>query len=241
MIRPATNADQPAAPLVFQSDALGELAVPHGFATRWCEPARIAEVAGCSGRSVMRVQQVHGDAVLSLKRDMAVPDTTCIADAMVTDDPAVLLAIQTADCVPILLADGSGRVVAAVHAGWRGLVAGVLPKAIDRMTQEFNLAAGNLYAAVGPCISAEAYEVGEEVCEAMASAGLAAAIVRSCHPKPHVDLRYAARLQMVARGLNEAHVDVASTCTMRDNTLFHSYRRDGQAAGRQLSAIGVQV
>lgn len=241
MIHPVTNADQPAATLLYQSDALVELALPHGFATRWCDPAHVAEAAGCPGRSVIRVQQVHGNAVLSVNRHAARPDATCCADAMMTDDPAVLLAIQTADCVPILLAGDSGHVVAAVHAGWRGVAARVLPNTIDRMTHEFNLAAGNLYAAVGPCIGVAAYEVGEEVCEAMAGAGLARAIMRSGHSKPHVDLRHAARLQMLACGLNEAHVDVTSVCTMRDNTLFHSYRRDGQAAGRQLSVIGVRA
>jgi YfiH family protein len=158
------------------------------------------------------------------------------ADALVTDDPNRLLAVRVADCVPILLATRDGERVAAVHAGWRGIVAGVLPRAAQILAEDFP---DELLAAIGPCISFEAFEVGSEVLAEFRSVfGDAAPIRANSDGKGHVNLREAARLQLLSLDVPQAQIDTTDRCTKRDADEFFSHRRDKGVTGRMAAVIG---
>jgi polyphenol oxidase len=247
---------------LYVSPLLSEAAVPHAFSTRMggLSPAPFASLnlgnpstgiardtaehieenwrrfAGASGigdRPIRRVSQVHGAGVVEADRRT---DLTCIsADAIVTRDPDCAAAVRVADCVPILLAGDDGSIVAAVHAGWRGVVAGVVPKAIERMRRQ---GAKILVAAVGPCIGFEAFEVGEEVAAQFRNVFAERALVTSGkNGKAHVDLREAVRLQLLNAGLETKQIDTTDRCTVRDADEFFSHRRDDGLTGRLAAVI----
>lgn len=262
--------------LALRSDALDRLGVPHGFSTRtggvstgffgslnFGNPGdlppeerdpraniaenlrRVSAAIGAEGRRIMQVHQMHGT-------DVAVADPDAIwadalrADAIVTDDPRALTGVRVADCVPLLLSSLDGRVVAAVHAGWRGVLGGIATKAAAAVRE---LAARHgfsteLAAAIGPRIGVAAFEVGEEVAGPFESAfGPAAAepsavVRRDLGPKPHIDLGAALARQLAAAGLVAGRVDVLQHCTSSDPARFFSHRRDGARSGRMIGLIG---
>ena len=159
------------------------------------------------------------------------------ADALATDDPAVVLAVRIADCCPVLLASADGRAVAAVHAGWRGVIAGVLPRAVGALR---GLSGASLVAAIGPCISAEHFEVGAEVAAEFHAAfpGRSNRIVLP-HPAPgkaRIDLKLALALQLEDAGVSA--FDVRPECTVARPDLFFSHRRDRGVSGRMIGLIG---
>jgi hypothetical protein len=164
-------------------------------------------------------------------------DTHQKGDAIVSDDPERSVSVRIADCVPILLASDDGRIVAAVHAGWRGVIAGVVPAAIDVMRQTRAGAAG-LIAAVGPCISEDAFEVGPDVLAEFTRVFGAAAPARStADGKGRVDLRAAVMIQLIAAGIPADQIDVTDRCTVRDRDEFYSHRRDNGLTGRMAAVI----
>jgi copper oxidase (laccase) domain-containing protein len=127
--------------------------------------------------------------------------------------------------------------VAAVHAGWRGIVAGVIPAAVATLRAEAAFPP-ELIAAIGPHISSRAFEVSSEVAGEIAEAcGDASVVDHARGPKPYVDLRRAARLQLGRAGLLDRDIDDVPGCTLSDSARFFSFRRDGQHSGRHLSAI----
>lgn len=178
-------------------------------------------------------RQVHGDRVFVVEDELTPSEP---ADALVTERPEVALAVLAADCVPILVARADGGRVAAIHAGWRGLVRGVIPRALER------LGAGEHVAAVGPCLSAERCEVGPEVAERFIEADLEGALLVRPRGKPLLDLRAAAAIQL-ERG-DVARIEVSERCTWDDPDLW-SHRRDvthGGAVrtGRQGALVAVR-
>lgn len=241
----------------YESPSLRELGVRHAFSTRLggvsegCfsslnlgnpigasvqDPSgnieenlrRLATAAGLDGRELRRAHQVHGAQVIEMSRR---PCGDIRADALVTEDPACMVSVRTADCVPILLASEDGRQVAAVHAGWRGVVANVVAAAALRMR---DLGA----AAVGPCIGYDAFEVGAEVAEAFEQAlGPRPPMRRREDGKWHVDLREAVRRQLVAAGVDPRRIDVSGHCTFAAREEFFSHRRDGLTTGRMAALI----
>lgn len=175
---------------------------------------------------VVRAKQVHGDRVLHAREAGLVGE----ADAVWTDTPGLFVAVLTADCVPILLA-GPGR-VAAVHAGWRGLACGILARAVEALG-----GGAGLRAAVGPCIGAARYEVGDEVLRGIAQRTPEAVFVRrDLGARPHVDLAAAAAWQLREAGVGDC--EVIARCTF-EHAEMHSFRRDGAAAGRQAALIAL--
>ena len=145
-------------------------------------------------------------------------------DALFGDDPDLALSVVTADCVPVLLSGPQG--LAAVHAGWRGLVGGVIPATLERM-------GGAETAWIGPTIGPCCYEVGEEVAEQVAAVG--GTVVPGPAGRPHLDLVAAARHQLQASGVGEIH-SVAS-CTRCEAERLYSYRREGKGVGRNVAFI----
>jgi YfiH family protein len=197
----------------------------------------LGTAAGRSGARIVRVRQVHGACVREASgRDSREGAQLTEADGLVGAAVDQLLAVSVADCVPVLLSDARGARVAAVHAGWRGLVAGVLPEAVRSLR-----GSAPLVAAIGPCLSLERFEVGEEVARAFEAAGLAEAVAARSGARPHVDLRLAARLQLRKSGV--AEVEGTDRCTWNHRHEFFSYRRDvthggARTTGRMIALIG---
>jgi len=152
---------------------------------------------------------------------------------------AAYLAVRTADCVPILLAARDGSLVAAVHAGWRGTVQRIVERAIC-LLEEQGCPPGGLVAASGPSIGACCYPVSPDVATAVADAcGVPVETIARTEPgQVRLDLQAANREQMLAAGIPENSIHQAPWCTACAADLFFSYRREGGAAGRQLSLIG---
>ena len=192
--------------------------------------ARVARALAGSGRLFL-LRQVHGAAVVE-----APWEGTPEGDAGLATGPGWLLGVKTADCLPVLLVDPERRQVAAAHAGWRGTAAGVATRAVDALAARGSRPA-DLLAAVGPGIGPCCYEVGEEVRVAFGPSGEAffrPGPVR----RPHLDLRAANAHQLVEAGLRPEAVQHVADCTRCRPDLYHSYRRDGKAAGRMISFVG---
>lgn len=176
------------------------------------------------------MQQVHGDRVLRMTAE--VPDDEPQADAAFTSEPGVVLAIQTADCLPILLCADDGAEIAAIHAGWRGLAAGVIEACVQRLATK----PSRLLAWLGPAIGPASYEIGEEVRAAFlahdARAGEAFEPTRPGHWR--CDLYALARQRLTALGV--IRIFGGGFDTFAD-ARFYSYRRDGARSGRMASLI----
>ncbi len=158
-----------------------------------------------------------------------------------TDDPSVALAIQVADCVPLLLADRQTGAVAAVHAGWRGTAAGAAPAAVTALVREFGVRPERLVVAQGPSIGPCCYTVGDELVDAFRAGGFARNadrwFVRDDTGSLKLDVWAANRDQLVSSGVPAAAIHAAGLCTSSRPDLFASYRRDGPGAGRIAAVI----
>jgi YfiH family protein len=160
----------------------------------------------------------------------------------VTDDAERVLAVRTADCAPILLASRDGRVAAAVHAGWRGVIARVVPVAVEAMKRLApESCRTGLAAAIGPCIGPGRFEVGPEVvAEFVRVFGARTTHARSAD-RPgepgRVDLKGAIAEQLVTAGLKAADIDVLPHCTASDPAFFFSHRRERGRTGRMVALV----
>lgn len=177
------------------------------------------------------LNQVHGAAAVQWA-DIAPGAPAPDADAIVSDQPGSLCVVRTADCLPVLLCSRDGSNIAAVHAGWRGLAAGVIEAAIDALQTR----PADLLAWLGPAISQPAFEVGGEVREAFVavSPDTAAAFAPNLRGRWQADLYLLGRQRLAASGVNR--VFGGGLCTHADPENFYSYRRDG-STGRMLSFV----
>jgi YfiH family protein len=175
------------------------------------------------------LNQVHGNRVVAAER-ITHP---VAADAAVASALDVVCAVMTADCLPILLCDRRGTTVAAVHGGWRGLASGVIAAAVAALTSR-GIAAADLLAWLGPAIGPAAYEVGEDVRNAMRAAEAAAALTATIPGRWHLDLYALARAGLRACGVEDVHG--GDFCTYAEPRRFFSYRREG-VCGRQATLI----
>jgi YfiH family protein len=204
----------------------------------------VAASLGVDAGHLARLHQIHGAAVV-VKRagDRMAAEARPDADILVSRDPLIAVAIQTADCVPLLIADAETGVVAAAHAGWRGLAEGVPAVTVAALTREFGSHPADLVAAVGPSISADRYEVGADVRARFEAAGFPAArLARWFLPgrRPdhwQFDGWRAAGDQLESAGVSRGNIHVAALCTATYPDLFCSYRRDGKGAGRMAAVI----
>jgi YfiH family protein len=191
----------------------------HGFGTRHADiPALFSQLA--------TLKQIHSSTCVPAEGRSGLLGR---GDALLEDRPGCVVAVKTADCIPILLADERNHAVAAVHAGWRGTVARIAERAVEAMRGRFGTRPEDLHAAIGPGIGACCYEVGPEVAEQFGGQGRA-----------HIDLPAANRAQLAAVGVASGRIYVAGLCTMCGSGDFHSFRRDKEAAGRMYSFIGLR-
>ncbi len=218
--------------------AKGTVGVCHYFGTK---PAPRPPATAMSGPSVrvVTVRQVHGTDVLAIdRRTVAAMGSH---DAIVTNQPGVLVAVETADCVPILLLDPSRGVYAAVHAGWRGTLGGIVAKTVRVMQDRFGSHLRSIRAAIGPSIGVCCYEVNGTVLAPL-KRGFSywADVVEDVKgAKAHLDLRGLNRRQLEEAGISPDRIETVNLCTACHPDLFYSYRRDGARTGRMMSGIGL--
>jgi YfiH family protein len=248
----------------FHLDASGVLRVEawrdlpwlqHGFTTRRAGDFRNtvpdAEALGKLGADRMQlrtVRQIHSSRVwhFSDEDEPWDPSRRPEADAGVTSRPDFLLAVRTADCLPVLLVDRSRRAVAAVHAGWRGTEQRIVGRAVERMRACFGSEPAALEAAIGPGIASCCFEVGPEVAERFDPSLVipaprdAAREAPQQAPRPHVDLVEANRRQLLQQGIPNGQIWSAGHCTCCRPDDFFSYRRDGDQR-RMLAFIGIEA
>jgi purine-nucleoside/S-methyl-5'-thioadenosine phosphorylase / adenosine deaminase len=191
------------------------------------------------------LRQVHSDRVFKASRPLLTDPPQ--GDGWVTDEPDLLVAIQTADCLPVLLVDPEQRVVAAVHAGWRGTLQRITAKAVHRMQTDFGSRPGNCLAVVGPAIRRCCYEVGDEVVEAFTKEFERSASFFSETPRAKatransqcVDLAEACRSQLLDAGMVAENIVTDAPCTACERERFFSHRANAGQAGRMMSVIGI--
>ncbi|MCD7926142.1 MAG: peptidoglycan editing factor PgeF [Bacteroides sp.] len=158
-------------------------------------------------------------------------------DALVTQLPGYCLCISTADCVPILLYDPQTQAIAAIHAGWRGTVSRIVENTLTLMSEQYGTKGKDLIACIGPSISLEAFEVGDEVYNAFHEAAFDMNIIARKESKWHMDLWEANRQQLLAHGVKPENIEISGICTYHHNDDFFSARRQGINSGRILSGI----
>ncbi|MEZ4392218.1 MAG: polyphenol oxidase family protein [Polyangiales bacterium] len=205
-----------------------------GLPAAGADHQRLADDVGYDLDALRVCRQVHGAAVLDAptRAECAAAE----ADAIVARAPGAAAGVRVADCAPILLADPRSGAVAAVHAGWRGVVAGVLRAAVVCLAPA---RPAELLAALGPCIGACCFEVGDEVADLLVAASSPDARVTRGAGRPHASLELALRWQLRAMGV--AELDVVGGCTRCDPARWHSYRRDGAASGRAMAVIAARA
>ena len=214
-----------------------------------------------NGLTLIPLQQIHSDVVHVFS---ATPGKPCRGDASATNREGLLLAVQTADCVPILLVDPKKRAIAAVHAGWRGTLSRIAEKAVGRLRLEFDSKPADILAALGPSIGSCCYEVGADLVPRFTAQFADAReyfdeartgeepnplqwlnMMPPGHQPPaknvHLDLRKANRSQLVAAGLRAQNIFTSELCTACRTDLLFSYRREGPQSGRMLTVLGIRV
>jgi polyphenol oxidase len=227
---------------------------------------RFLEALGAPEMEIVTVRQIHSSVIKRVIIASTEWTRGCKADAMFTGEPGILLAIQTADCIPVLVADVRRRAVAAFHAGWRGTLQRIVEKGVGRMRSEFRSRPEDLIAAIGPGIAACCYAVGEEVRSDFSSQfayapELFAEVsvsdpIRDKYPllfltarapghsdlgpQIHLDLMEANRRQLLDSGLRSEAITVIGECTRCQNNRYFSYRAEQGFTGRLLSVVGMR-
>ncbi len=220
---------------LLRSTALADAGFLHAFPDRTDRDGELLAELGV--QTIAQAKQVHGRGVIDARESTGAEGRE--ADALVGRAVERLaVGVRVADCVPVLVADDASGSVAAIHAGWRGIVAGVVPAAIEL------LAGGQrtgLIAAIGPCIGGCCFEVGSDVAAMIARASHGAhVIVDKRGEKAHVDLRAAVRAQLLAAGMSPARIEDVAGCTKHEAARFHSFRRDPANSARMLAAIATR-
>ena len=209
---------------------------------RWVEA-----VSGNRATSLRTVRQIHSNRSVVTPRDWAgieggsVPE----ADGIMTNERGFLIGVQTADCIPVLVADPERHAVAAFHAGWRGTVARIVELGVAKMRAEFGSEPADLVAAIGPGIGGCCYTVGSEVMEKFsADFSCCDELFRvagdGLSPGLRLDLTEANRRQLMAAGIPASSIAVVGGCTACQPELFYSHRASGGHAGRMMAVIGVR-
>ena len=222
-------------------------------------------LTGDRATPLVTLRQIHSSVLIVVGAQDADRELPSRADGLMTDQPGLLLTVQTADCIPVLVADRKRRVVAAFHAGWRGTVKRIVESGVGRMRLEFGSRTEDLVAAIGPGIGPCCYSVGEEVLSSFDSQfAYANDLFREVSdadpvrvkypmlfltqrapghsplgPSLHLDLTEANRRQLLAAGLKPRSINLVGGCTACQPELFFSHRASRGRAGRMLSVIGI--
>jgi hypothetical protein len=226
----------------------------------------VEALTGDRATPLITLRQIHSSVLVLAGTPDATREQPCKGDGLMTDEPGLLLAIQTADCIPVLVADRKRRAVAAFHAGWRGTVKRIVESGVGRMRLEFGSRPEDFVAAIGPGIGACCYAIGEEVLSSFESQFAysdelfrevdSTDPVRTKYPmlfltqrapghspigpSLHLDLAEANRRQLLAAGLKPQAIQLVGGCTSCQPELFFSHRASHGHAGRMMAAIGIR-
>lgn len=219
---------------------------------RYCgdDPQAIAQnrealclLLGISDNQVVMPHQVHltevvpiDEAFLTLSTDERQQRLEGV-DALMTNVGRVCIGVSTADCIPVLLYDPQHQAVCAIHAGWRGTVQRIVQVAVDQMTKTYGSQPQNIIAQIGPGISLDSFEVGDEVYEAFAKADFEMQSISRRDAKWHIDLPLCNRQQLEALGVPASQISVAPDCTFKQPDTWFSARRLGIQSGRIFTGI----
>lgn len=191
---------------------------------------------------ILSVKQVHGTDALIVDRPVDQDDVFDGGwDALVTNQPGLMIAVRTADCVPVLLHDPMRRVVAAIHAGWRGSVAGIVPKTVALLVSRFGTRVKDVHMAIGPSAGPCCYEVDGPVLTRLRD------VFPDWHSvvspvnieKAHLDLRAFLRRQALTEGVHAERIATVDACTICQPDTFYSYRREGVVKATMVSGIAL--
>jgi len=189
--------------------------------------------------TLITCSQVHGNRVLTYAADNDAPPALNDpeGDAIITHLPGACVGVRSADCLPMLMHSDDGRVVAAIHAGWRGTVAGVGPATVAAFGERYKIGPERLSVTFGPCIRPCCYQVGDELIDAVNKhyPDWAASLIEERPKGRYFDLAALNRLQLEKLGVQQ--IDDTEDCTCCNTNAYHSYRRDGQRSGRMVSWI----
>jgi YfiH family protein len=187
---------------------------------------------------IVTMGQVHGDNIVEVK-DKSLKEAG-EADGMITAEKDIFLGVLTADCVPILFVAPKNKLVAAVHAGWRGTLAGIAEKAARLFTDQLHVSADEIEVALGPSIESCCYEVKDDVAVPLLKrwGGIAESSIQKRDGKTYLDLRLLNRAVLSRAGIPETNIFQIGPCTSCSPEDFFSYRRERSETGRQISFIG---
>ena len=194
--------------------------------------AEIADTLEIKNGTVVIPVQTHSaniSVVTKDNKDTIFDDT----DALITNEPSIIIGVLSADCVPVLLVDPVKKVVAAIHAGWRGTAANIVTHTIEKMKQMFNSQPEDIVSGIGPSISAACYEVGDDVAVFFNEASK----TKQTNGKTCIDLWKENEIQLIQAGVLKNNISISGMCTFSDDKLFYSARRDGIKTGRMGSFI----
>lgn len=208
---------------------------------------QLAAALGISNEKLLFTRQVHGNEMRLIGEDFFLlsADKRKLAleglDALITAVPGVCLCALAADCSQVLLVDPQQRVIATVHAGWRGTVNKLVCRVIEKMQAEFGSKPAEILAGIGPCISGKNYEVGEEVAtlfEQQFGKNERIILRKKEYTKAHVDIPAALHFSMLGMGIKSQNIEESGICTFDQADVFYSARRG--AAGRFCSGIMIE-
>ncbi|MCK5706233.1 MAG: peptidoglycan editing factor PgeF [Candidatus Aureabacteria bacterium] len=206
---------------------------------------KLSRITSIPFKNFIFCEQVHGSKVTVIDKNELEKQKTKEyilngADAMVTDIPEICLIILTADCVPVILFDPKKKVIAALHAGWKGTVQLITQKTVNAMEKRYGSKTENIIACIGPSICASCYEVGVDVIKKIKdSCSLNSEILedRIIKNKRYLDLCKANKEQLIFSGINENNIEESHLCTSCSNNIFYSYRKQKGKTGRFATGI----
>ena len=188
----------------------------------------LAQAIDTPGEQIALARQVHQTEVRLVDNGGIYEGT----DGFISVTPGLALAIQVADCGAVLFGDAENKVIGAAHAGWRGAVGGIVLKTIQKM-MELGAEAESIRVFVSPCLAQHNFEVGDEVAKHFSEH----LVDRVNYAKPHVDLKGLIKNQLLDSGIREEYIQLDDRCTIDHESLFYSYRREGEKSGRMVGVI----
>jgi len=206
---------------------------------------RIWADLGFRETKVVTAEQIHGDDVAVVTGPSLAPIPG--VDALITNVPGLLLIMFFADCAPVYIVDPNKKAIGLVHSGWRGTSKHIVRKAIQQMVSEFDCSPSNMLVAVGPCISADSYEVGSDVANLFRdmSVGKASGSALAVQPRNEIggtynlDLRQVIFAECLETGIRAEYIAVSDEDTYRNKRDFFSHRRDG-VTGRNAAYLAIR-
>jgi len=224
---------------IVRSPILSDLkGIVHGFTNRH-HSSIYGEIAATFGlKTIFTLSQIHGNKTVMVDSDYKYTNGQIEGDALITDLRSIGVGVYTADCLPILMASRNSLVCAAVHAGWRGTLAGIVANSVEVMFDKYSVNPTDITAVIGPSIGNCCYEIGEDVADLFLkqNAQYGQFIAESGGGKLNLDLKGINKHQLQSMGIND--IEVLDYCTKCDNG-FNSYRREGPGVKSQLSFIGL--